>query len=156
MLNTNTLKIVKSLKLSFDSLGYAVCGGSIVTDRQLYRKMLRSGKQESQKCTTNDRNYQILTFYKCFFKSDSNPLLRCYYKAMINYLLSDNDRVNSKYMKHAINVSKQVLKRGFVEVFILPDGKLLKDKVNNKDFYFSNSTRKIYRLVNGKAIIYKV
>lgn len=156
MLNTDTLKIVKSLKLSFDSLGYAVCGGSIVTDRQLYRKMLRSGKQESQKCTTNDRNYQTRTFYKYFFKKGINPLLRCDYKAMINYLLSDNDKVNNKYMKYIINVSKRLLKQGFMEVFILPDGKLLKDKVNNKDFYYSTATRKTYRLVNGKAVIYKV
>lgn len=151
----NVIKVVKSFKLSFDVLGYAVVDGKLTTDRNIYRKLLRSGKQEPLRMPSNNRTFQVNRFYKSFFDLKVTVLTpRCDYKAVIYYLLTGNHRAD--FYKQTKQVGDRLQKLGKFEMFILPDGKLLKDTHNNKDFYFSNKDGKIYRLSNGKAILYKV
>lgn len=148
----NNLKIVKSLKASFDKLGYAFINGSITEDRKVYRDYLRSGKIPSICMTTDNREFQNNNIYNRYFKnySASFPSI----KLMVHYALSGAKP--NKHHKAIVRVTNKLIKLGYLQVIILPDGKLLKDNFNNIDFYYSNNTKDVYRLVNSKAILYKV
>ena len=152
----NTLKIVKSLKLSFDQLGYAVIDGKITKDHNVYRCYLRSGKVDKVNMTTSDRSFQLNTFYNNYFKnklSKHNPSN----KQMIHYALKkDQGFKPNKHYKAIIKVTNKLLDLGYLKITVLPDGKLLKDTVNNLEFYHSNGTFEVYRLINGKSILYKL
>lgn len=152
----DNLKIVKSLKLSFDQLGYAVVDGKITKDRNVYRCYLRSGKVDKVKMTTSDRSFQLNTSYTNYFKnklSKNNPSN----KQMIHYALKkDQDFKPNRYYKAIIQVTNKLLNLGYLKITTLPDGKLLRDTYNNLDFYYSNSTCEVYRLINGKSILYKL
>mgnify|MGYP000389179017 CR=1 FL=1 len=150
----NTLQIVKSLKLSFDQLGYAVFNSEVTTNRQVYRKYLRSGKIEPVKQTSDNRVFQTNNFYTHYFKTNKNPLLRCDYKEVVKTLLNLSKGKN--YYKSTVKVSNQLLKYGYFESYILSDAVLLKDNINNNTFYYCGLTKNVYRLVNNKNVIYKL
>lgn len=150
----NTLQIVKSLKLSFDQLGYAVFNSEVTTNRQVYRKYLRSGKVEPVKQTSDNRVFQTNNFYTYYFKTNKNPLLRCDYKEVIQTLLNLSKGKN--YYKSTVRISNQLLKLGYFELYNLPDAILLKDNINHNTFYYCGLTKIVYRLVNNKNIIYKL
>ena len=152
----DTLKIVKSLKLSFDQLGYAAIDGKITKDRNVYRCYLRSGKVDKVKRTSDNRSFQLNTLYTNYFKhkpSKHNPSN----KQMIHYALKkDQGFKPNKYYKAIIQVTNKLLNLGYLKITILPDGKLLKDTLNNLEFYYSYNTCEVYRLVNGRSVLYKL
>lgn len=146
------LKITKSLKASFDKLGYAFINGSITEDRKVYRDYLRSGKVPSIRMTTDNREFQNNNIYNRYFKKHSVSFPSI--KQMVHYALSE-EKPNKQH-KAIVRVTNKLIKLGYLQVIILPDGKLLKDNFNNIDFYYSSNTKNIYRLVNSKAILYKL
>ena len=148
----DNLKIAKSLKASFDKLGYAFMNGSITEDRKVYRDYLRSGKVPPISRTSNNREFQNINIYNRYFKNYTVSFPNI--KLMVHYALSGAKP--NKHNKAIVRVTNKLIKLGYLQVIILPDGKLLKDNFNNIDFYYSNNTKGVYRLVNSKAILYKV
>lgn len=148
-----TLQIVKSLKLSFDTLGYAVVDGEITSNKGVYRKYLRSGKVTPIQKRSDNRTFQILKSYTYYFKPNFNPLLRCDYKEIIRYLLGIGGKF---YYKSTKKVSDNLLKLGYFEVYNLPDATIIKDNFNKNTFYHYRLTKSVYRLVNNKNIIYNL
>jgi hypothetical protein len=141
------LQIVKSYKLSFDTLGYAVVEGKITTDRHCYRYLLRSGKNPAPAPkSTCDREYQTLDFYKRFFDDRQRIMI----KWLVLYILKG---VQDKHFKPTIKISRKLLKLGYLKVWELPDGKLIKDIINGCEFYYSSGTKKVYRMTKNGGVV---
>ena len=151
----NNLKKARALKLQFDQLGYAVVDGKITEDRSVYRSLLRSGKQEKAFMTTDKREYQINTFYKNFFKTNTNCLLRCDYKQVILCLMFNGVK-GKPYFKATHQVTANLLKLKLLECYNTEQSIIVKDNYNNHTFFYCKLNDLVYRLVNNKTVTYNL
>lgn len=151
----NLLKVVKCIKLQFDTFGYAAFDGKIIYDRGVYRSLLRSGKTEKKVSYTSDRGYQTIEIYNNYFRKHTNKN-RPSNKQMIHCALKhDLGFKPNKHYKSVLAVTKNLLKHKYLIVTFLPnDCRLLEDSHNNLKYYYNKNDELIYRLINGNCYSY--
>lgn len=151
----NNLKIAKSLKLSLDTLGYAVTSEGITSDRSCYRIYLRSGLINDNKPRyTSNRDYQLKQFYKYYF-NENKMWFRCDYRSVISFLIYNGVK-GKPYFKPVQQVANKLFKLGYFEKYDLESGILIKDNFNKNTFYYCKLNKTLVRLVNNKSYKYEI
>ena len=145
------LKLLRAYKLQLIELGYIAVNGDI-KGCDFYRELLRSGKQEKVKITSDNRTFQGNRFLHNYFNGSPHLFTNPAYKEVIKHAVGI-PRTRARSYKAVNSISKRLLKLKHIEIFTLFDGqKLIKDNRHNKMFLYKNDA--FYRLVNGKCIKY--